>query len=126
MRSRTLALFVVLFVVPRIGAQPPKPRTDSLGDPLPEGAIARIGTLRFKHSPAQGSTVDVSLFAPDGSKIVSLSQDFESVKLWDAASGKEIGGPWSSSKKRCSAVAFSLDSARLAVIANAGFFGNGQ
>ena len=91
MRSRVLALLTAFMLLPGIRAQPPvQPRTDFLGDPLPEGAIARIGTLRFKHNPAHGSTVDITLFTPDGGKIVSLSQDYESVRLWDAASGAEL------------------------------------
>src|ERR1700737_956109 len=89
MSSRVPALLTLFLLVTGTQAQP---RTDSLGDPLPDGAIARIGTLRFKHNPAQGSTVDVALFAPDGSKIVSLSQNNDSIRLWDAGSAKEIPG----------------------------------
>jgi WD40 repeat protein len=133
MRSRALALLAVFLLV--LGAQaqaPVKPKTDFLGDLLPEGAVARIGTLRFKHNPAHGSTVDTAIFTPDGTKIVSLSQDYESVRLWDAASGKDIPGPWSATDKRgftnrrFSAVAFAPDGARMALAASNGYFGNGQ
>jgi hypothetical protein len=90
MNFRVQAILTLFLFVRGIQAQP---RTDSLGDPLPEGAIARIGTLRFKHNPAQGSTVDVALLAPDGSRIVSLSQNNDSIRLWDAAGGKESFRP---------------------------------
>jgi WD40 repeat protein len=127
MISRALSVLIVFLFVPGIMAQrAAKPRTDSLGDPLPEGAIARIGTLRFKHNPAQGGAMDVALFAPDGSKIVTLSQDFGSIRLWDAESGKDIQGPWSTYNKPHSAVAFSPDSTKLAAVASANFFGNPQ
>ena len=64
---------------------PAEPRTDLLGDPLPAGAVARLGTLRFKHistllqpqaMPGPGvvtSTVAKAVFSPDGSKIATLA-----------------------------------------------------
>jgi WD40 repeat protein len=88
--------------------------------------MARIGTLRFKHHPARGSTVDVVLFTADGTRIVSLSQDYADIRLWDAASGKEIPGPWTAANKRYCAVAFSPDGTRLAALSNPGFVGPGQ
>jgi WD40 repeat protein len=123
MSSRAQALLAFFLLASGVQAQL---RTDSLGDPLPEGAVARLGTLRFKHNPAQQSTVDVALFAPDGSRIVSLSQNNDSVRLWDAATGKELPGPWTAPHKRYNAVAFSPDSAMLAVAANMEFTDKGQ
>src|SRR5262245_29080753 len=80
---------------PRIKG-PPSPLTDALGDPLPPGAIARLGTLRFKHTPALDPTIDVAMFSPDGARIVSLVYGAASIRLWDAGTGKEIRGPWAS------------------------------
>jgi len=95
--------------------------TDSLGDPLPDGAIARMGTLRFKHTPAQNSTIDNAVYSPDGTKIASLAHQTGSVRLWDAANGKEILGPWASFGRNYSAVAFTPDSTQLVLALNPRF-----
>src|SRR4051794_16809254 len=44
------------------GPKPAPPRLDRYGDPLPEGALARLGTLRLVH-PGEISAAAVS---PDG------------------------------------------------------------
>ncbi|MCI0461677.1 MAG: WD40 repeat domain-containing protein [Gemmataceae bacterium] len=59
-------------------------RTDRYGDPLPEGAFAHLGTLRFR---APGWLNHVA-FAPDGKTIACTSG--REVLLWDAATGKEV------------------------------------
>ncbi|HYV34647.1 MAG TPA: hypothetical protein VE988_03020, partial [Gemmataceae bacterium] len=106
-------LLAVSLLLPSVNAQPPaKPRTDSLGDPLPPGAIARLGTLRFKHDPGRSARVHTAIFSPDGKKIASLA-DNGTLRLWDAATGKEFPGPWNT-EIRCTAIAFSPDSTLLA------------
>jgi RNA polymerase sigma factor (sigma-70 family) len=92
----TVALAAVFVVFPRpsgggapaAGAPPapraPAARTDRHGDPLPEGAVARLGTVRFNH----GDMLNALYFAPDGKTIIS--QGSGSVRLWDAATGKEL------------------------------------
>jgi WD40 repeat protein len=60
-----------------------KPRTDRYGDPLPEGAIARIGTVRWRHAQMQ-----LIGYRPDGKTLISLSMD--SIRLWDAATGRKL------------------------------------
>jgi RNA polymerase sigma factor (sigma-70 family) len=59
--------------------------TDRLGDPLPDGAIARLGTVRFNH----GDGLNALYFAADGKTIVSEGNGF--VRLWEVRTGKEIG-----------------------------------
>jgi RNA polymerase sigma factor (sigma-70 family) len=78
-----------------------KPGVDAHGDPLPEGAIIRLGTVRFNH----GTDLSQLLFTPDGKTIISAGR-FENsgaagkawrpgnglkglVRLWDAATGAE-------------------------------------
>jgi RNA polymerase sigma factor (sigma-70 family) len=60
-------------------------RTDRYGDPLPEGAVARLGTIRFNH----GDRLNALHFTPDGRMIVSVGNG--SARLWDTESGKELG-----------------------------------
>ncbi len=62
-------------------------RTDALGDPLPPGALLRIGTLRMKHqAPVWGVA-----FSPDGKTVASLSHVPDScIRLWSVATGKEL------------------------------------
>ena len=54
-------------------------------DALPKGALLRLGTLNLHHN---GSAINV-VFAPDGKSLVSSGND-HLVRLWDAATGKEI------------------------------------
>lgn len=58
-------------------------RVDRYGDPLPPGAIARLGTVRLRHS----GRVNVVAFAPDGTALISGDEKGE-MRLWDPATGK--------------------------------------
>src|SRR5262245_45452270 len=59
---------------------------DLYGDPLPEMAMARFGTIRFRH---EGDVSSVA-FSSNG-KILAATSNREVIYLWDAASGKQLG-----------------------------------
>ncbi len=64
-----------------------RPRVDRFGDTLPDGSIARLGSLRFDHSWMSSGIV----WSPDGKVIASIGGYSSARKLclWDAATGKE-------------------------------------
>lgn len=64
---------------------PPFPTADPLGDPLPRGARARLGSGRLRH----GYTVSALAFSPDGKTLVSVSHE-HTVRFWDVKSGKQL------------------------------------
>ena len=69
-------------------AKDSRPRLDRFGDPLPEEALARFGTLRFR----QGYSVISICFTPDGKAIAIAGNGSKgrSLGLWDVATGKEL------------------------------------
>jgi WD40 repeat protein len=65
-------------------------RSDVYGDPLPAGAIARLGTIRFRHDTIYGST---TAFSPNGKWLAASS--FRSLRLWEMTTGRLL---WEISK----------------------------
>ena len=92
----------------------PKTEATSLDDPLPDGCLMRMGTIRLRHR----AFVQCVAFSPDGKTIASsaVNQDTD-VCLWEAKTGKllrRFGAPdpkagWAQ------ALVFSPDGSKLAI-----------
>ena len=80
---------------------------DCLGDPLPPGAVARLGTLRLRH----GGAVSSVAFSRDGKTLVSAGED-PVLRLWEVATGKEVR-QFRGHQKAVLTVAFSPDNKTL-------------
>jgi WD40 repeat protein len=89
--------------------------TDRWGDPLPPGAVLRLGTVRWRHEGGAGNV----LFSPDG-KMLATCSFAGVVHVWDAASGKELRRlsalAWPSNT--LGPLAFSPDAKHLAAVAD--------
>jgi WD40 repeat protein len=70
---------------PKATRPEPAPKVDHFGDPLPAGAVVRMGTVRFRH----GGEIGQVAFSPDSKILAGASRD-DSVCLWDARTGKEL------------------------------------
>jgi WD40 repeat protein len=118
-RCRSLGVLVCAVVTlgqpvrgeePQAGAIAPSSRrasvhADDYGDPLPAGAIARLGTIRLRHALHEGSGAACLAFSPDSKTLVSGGD--VGVLAWDVATGKEL--PWSHERTPVTSARFSLD-----------------
>jgi WD40 repeat protein len=64
---------------------PAPARADRHGDPLPDGAVARLGTVRWRH----GYQVAALAYAPNGETIAAAGFG-QAVTLWEVSSGKLV------------------------------------
>jgi hypothetical protein len=141
LRLPVVALCGLLLVAPerareRAAVPPAPPRFDVYGDPLPKGAVARVGTVRFR-LPNPASNYDRQFFeggrlptergriavSPDGRWLVTTAFGGAPVHVWELATGKlarvidapKVGGD----VETVLALAFAPDS-RLLVLTRAG------
>lgn len=81
----SLLLALIAGTLHGAGAEPP--RTDLYGDPLPSGAVMRLGTVRLRHANA------LFTFSADGKQLISFDPDGE-IRVWQVATGKLIRSKW--------------------------------
>jgi WD40 repeat protein len=60
-------------------------RTDAAGVPLPDGALARLGSARFRHG---GPSIGQAAFSGDGRQLAA--GDSRGVHVWDVATGRRV------------------------------------
>jgi WD40 repeat protein len=77
------SLAAALLISQLLAAQEPK--LDRYGDPLPSGAIARLGTQRLRHS----DWIACMAFQKGGKVLVTLGNDGV-LSHWDVAGGREL------------------------------------
>jgi len=82
-RSSLACLVLTLAAAPGLAAD--AARTDVHGDPLPDGAVARAGTVRWR----AGAPIALSAFLADGKSVLTVAQDHVA-QVWDAATGQEL------------------------------------
>ncbi len=87
-RQRWAILVALVFASPSWAAEPrtTKPRVDFYGDPLPQGAIARLGTVRFRHP---GVVHAVALTA-ECKLIAAANDDWSMIIIWDRVTGRKL------------------------------------
>jgi WD40 repeat protein len=89
--------------------KPPAP-VDAFGDLLPPGALARMGTVRFRHF---SNLVCAVAYSPNGKLLASGSGNGE-LQFWDAATGKLVWALEDSRGVITHTIAFSPDGELLA------------
>jgi RNA polymerase sigma factor (sigma-70 family) len=67
--------------------EPLSPRQDRLGDPLPPGAVARMGSSRLRHPIDRWGWLPFNTaISPDGKTLLTISQ--YAVRAWNLGTGK--------------------------------------
>lgn len=106
-RAGACWLILTSAVFPQAASRPPVKSsglTDSAGDPLPAGAVARLGVTRFRHGGANAGMA----IHPDSATLVTTAESGGDVRFWEIATGKLLHRI-RDDKQRFPAVAYSPD-----------------
>src|SRR5690242_4933301 len=84
-------VLVLLSLLPAVGSagpaeEAPAPRRDLYGDPLPDGAVARMGSVRFRHAGLSDY-----VFLPGGKTVLTSGSD-RVLRFWDVGAGRQVRG----------------------------------
>jgi WD40 repeat protein len=82
LRYRTAVVFALI----GLSARAAEPARDVEGYALPNGAIARLGSMRLQHEKPPAAAI----FSHDGKQIITVGQD-RTARVWDADTGKGLG-----------------------------------
>jgi WD40 repeat protein len=88
LRCQLISVSLVILLAQGAGAAvppPQQPKLDSYGDPLPDGALLRIGTQRLH----PGAMVKALAFTSDGKSLVTANP-VTGVHVWDVATGRLV------------------------------------
>jgi WD40 repeat protein len=85
------------------------PRTDSFGDPLPKGAVARLGTLRWKGSEGMKAFA----FSPDGKFLAAACGD-DKLRVWSYPDGRLVRSYTFNNAQQATSLAFTTDQKQIA------------
>src|SRR5947209_1277253 len=88
-RRATFGFVAVLMIVPavlltEVAVWSGENRVDRHGDPLPLGAVSRLGTIRWRHEGDAGALA----FSADGKTLAVLCREDGLIYFFDAATGK--------------------------------------
>jgi RNA polymerase sigma factor (sigma-70 family) len=84
-------------------------RTDRYGDALPEGAVGRLGTVRFRLGGWGGSVC----FTPDGRRLITRDGG-GGIHLWEVSTGRPLGRLSLPEDQRAGSIALAPDGQTLA------------
>lgn len=96
--------------------------SDGLGDPLPQGAMARLGTVRFRAGP----NLSVIAVSADGKRVATGSFEHGRITLFDLATGRRLAVLKHPDLVTTVALAFSPEGKRMVSVSRTPrFFGGG-
>ncbi len=110
MRRASFTFLLLIGHLSHLSATEPQ-RMDRYGDPLPDGAIARLGTTRFRPI---GEFVEVAISGD--SKVFATGED-RTIRLWEMQTGKVLWSTCLGNSHCAERLLISPDGKRLMVIA---------
>jgi RNA polymerase sigma factor (sigma-70 family) len=100
-------------------AAAPPPRLDAYGDPLPPDALARMGTVRWRHHEENGNQLYL-VPSPDGKRVATAAVGVGVIRVYDLSDGRRLCEiPWGEDRAGYE-VGFTPDGARVFYLAERG------